>query len=265
MQPESDGAMSAMGKLAVFPHLARAPIVEALIHWQALAQRWPAMQDLKEELVRRFPDYTTVRPQHELRHHVALAPEGPGSGSSVTWQGFRLISREERYVLQFLRGGVVFSRLAPYEDWARFETAAWPCWEAFVELCAPAGVQRIGVRFINRMVLRKRRKPSHYLANMPKPPKGSGLRTESFLYQERYRVPETPYNVNVVRTRQPSSGAHDEDDAVILDIDVSTEQPVGLETEPMRAQLAEMRQLKNQVFFHSITPRAIREFQEPSV
>lgn len=158
----------------------------------------------------------------------------------------------------------MFSRLAPYDDWASFEAAAWPFWQAFLELCAPVGVQRIGVRFINRMVLRNRHKPSDYLANMPKPPRGSGLQTESFLYQERYRVPETPYNVNVVRTRQPSSAPLDDEDAVILDIDVSTEKRVGLDNEPMRAQLAEMRLLKNQVFFRSITAKTIHEFQEPS-
>lgn len=252
----------------MFPHLVHAPIVEAVIHWQALAQRWPAMEELKQDLARRFPDYAKVRPQHEFRHHVELNhPGGPDrekSSSSVTWQGFRLTSNDERYVIQFLRGGVVFSRLAPYEDWARFEAAALPCWKTFVELCAPAGVQRIGVRFVNRIAMSKGRKPSDYLANMPKPPKGSSLQAESFLYQERYRVPETAYTVNVVRTQQPSSGIRDEANAVILDIDVSIEQPVDLDAGPMHAQLAEMRQLKNEVFFRSITPKAVREFQGPS-
>ena len=267
MQSDNNGASSTMGKSDTFPHLARAPIVEAVIHWQALAQRWPEKEDLKQELARRFPDYTTMRPQHEFRHHVELAvgaPDDERSKSSVAWQGFRLTSNDERYVVQFLRGGVVFSRLAPYEDWSRFEAAAWPCWQAFLELCAPAGVQRIGVRFINRMALPQRRKPSDYLANMPKPPKGSSLQSESFLYQERYRVPETPYAVNVVRTQQPSSDTRDEERAVILDIDVSVEQPAGLDAEAMHARLAEMRELKNEVFFRSITAKAVREFQEPS-
>jgi uncharacterized protein (TIGR04255 family) len=265
---DTNDRSSTRGESELFPHLVQAPIVEAVIHWQALAQRWPAMEELRHDLARRSPEYVKVRPQHEFRHHVELNhPGGPDreqSSSSVTWQGFRLTSNDERYVIQFLRGGVVFSRLDPYPDWARFEAAAWPFWEAFVTLCAPAGVQRIGVRFVNRIAVLKGRKPSDFLANMPKPPKGSSLQLESFLYQERYRVPETAYTVNVVRTQQPSSGSHDEPNAVILDIDVSIEQPIDLDPEPMHARLAEMRQLKNEVFFRSITLKAVREFQGTS-
>lgn len=265
---DTNDRSSTRGESELFPHLVQAPIVEAVIHWQAWAQRWPAMEDLKQELARRFPDYAKVRPQHEFRHHVELNhPGGPDrekSSSSVTWQGFRLTSNDERYVVQFLRGGVVFSRLAPYQDWAHFEAAAWPFWETFAELCAPAGVQRIGVRFVNRFALLKGRKPPDYLANMPKPPKGSRLQSESFLYQERYRVPKTGVTVNVVRTNQPASGSLEESNAVILDIDVSIERPMELDAELMHARLAEMRQLKNEVFFRSITAKAVQEFQGPS-
>jgi uncharacterized protein (TIGR04255 family) len=244
-----------------FPSLEHAPSIEAVIHWQAHADQPLDQTTLKNELAKRLPDYPICQPQH----NIAIEASGTLDGSSevihrTQWNGFRLQDISNRHVAQFTPVGLVFSRLEPYEKWETFQTEAMRFWDIFLELAAPTAIQRLGVRYINRIALENGEKPSTYLNTVPPSLPGIELPTESFFYQDTYRVPDHPYYINWVRTIQPQQPYSTDGQALIVDIDVFMTEFIALDRESLIQRLYEMRWIKNKIFFSCFTPTALERF-----
>ena len=134
-----------------FPHLARAPIVEAVIHWQARAKREWQPDQIEKELRARLPDYPDSKMLRDYRFEAKLETDGWAQSQSESWSGLGRTHSDQPYVAQFKRDGFIFSRLAPYENWETFSAEALRLWKVFVELAVPSEIERLGVRFINRV------------------------------------------------------------------------------------------------------------------
>lgn len=241
-----------------FPHLSRAPIAEAVIHWQAPAGQTVDEEKLLSELRERFPAFE-CQAQHEIQAELKVSREGVEPTHLSRWDGFRLIGRDDfdKYVVQFKPNGVVFSRLAPYNSWQEFLNASLPFWDLFVNLQRPPMIDRLGVRFINKISLNREGMASAYIKEICKPPKGFEFIQERFLHQDRFRLPDSPYEVNWVRTVQPSTAS---DKVLIVDIDVSTERLLPDDRKELLKRLGDMRSIKNKLFFSRLTSRALKQF-----
>lgn len=244
-----------------FPKLDFAPSVEAIIHWQAPATKTLKQSELSAQLAERLPDYPTRQTQYAAEFSALGRVDG---SSQIThnsqWNGFRLQSTDERYVVQFAPANVVFSRLKPYEGWKVFQKEAMKIWDVFLALAEPAAIERLGVRFINRISLINNDLPSEYLQKVQPSPSGLDLPTESFFYQDTYQVPGYPYRINWGRTVQSQQPDSQQDKALLVDIDVYTVKPFSIDRELLMERLAEMRWLKNKVFFSCITDKALAQF-----
>ncbi len=243
-----------------FPTLEAAPSIEAVIHWQANASKTLEPETVKAELVKRFPSYESYQSQQDIE----IGATGSHDGISEVfhrsqWHGFRLENEQNHYVAQFTRAGVVFSRLSPYEGWISFQAEAFRFWDIFLELAAPTTIERLGVRYINRIPLETGESPSTYLITVPCPPPDLALAPDSFFHQDTYPVPGYPYTINWVRTIQAGDEPND-GQALIVDIDVFTHGLLQLDHDTLAKQLQEMRWLKNKTFFSSITPHALERF-----
>ncbi|MBW4661837.1 MAG: TIGR04255 family protein [Drouetiella hepatica Uher 2000/2452] len=244
-----------------FPRLKAAPSIEAVIHWQAHAGKKLESEALKAELTQRLPDYPILQPQQDVQIGAVGAPDGSSEVfQRIQWSGFRLQDEQNRHVAQFTLNGVAFSRLEPYEEWISFQTEAFRFWHIFLELAEPTVIQRLGVRYINRIPLDNGEQPSLYLNTVPPAPSGLELPTESFFHQDTYRVPGYPYHINWVRTIQPEGTDPANGRALIVDIDVFTTELLQLDQDTLIQQLKEMRWLKNKVFFSCITDTALARF-----
>jgi uncharacterized protein (TIGR04255 family) len=245
-----------------FPILDRSPSIEAVIHWQANPSKVLDPTTLETELVRRLPNYPICEPQHGIE--IAFGtPDGSSEVSHRTqWNGFR-IQDEKHHVAQFTPVGAVFSRLEPYETWESFQSEAMRFWDIFLEIAMPITIQRLGVRYINRISLKSGEKPSKYLQITPSALADLELPTESFFYQDTYQIPGYPYHVNWVRTVQPqqTSSVVDQNQALIVDIDVfTTTELIASDRESLIKHLQEMRWIKNKIFFSCITQTAAAQF-----
>lgn len=245
-----------------FPTLKVAPSIEAVIHWQAHAGKKLEQEALKAALAQRLPDYPILQAQQDVQIGAAIgASDGsPEFFQQMQWSGFRLQDEQNRHVAQFTLNGVVFSRLEPYEEWASFQAEALRFWHIFLELAEPTIIQRLGVRYINRIPLGTGEQPSRYLSTVPAPPPGLALATESFFHQDTYPVPGYPYSINWVRTIQPAGADPADGRALIVDIDVFTHELLQLDQDTLTQRLQEMRWLKNKVFFSCITSHALERF-----
>lgn len=228
-----------------FKRLPNAPIVEAVIQWQATPTRSLEQTALLAELKERFPNFAR-QVQQGLEAEFAGSPQGMELRQRSKWDGFRLTSEDQKYVCQFKPNTLVFSRLAPYEGWESFSQAATPFWQAFLDLAAPVTVDRIGVRFISQVKLKDGEKVSDYVDRVPAPLETIGLASEAFLHQDTFDLPELPFRLNLVRTIQPPEPPLIQK-SLIVDIDVSTTEATPLES--VESRLQEMRFIKNRVFF----------------
>jgi len=242
-----------------FPHLEHAPIVEAIIEVRTQAGIPWEEDSVSAKIKQAVPDYPNVQPSKIVRHEfkVESGQKPEQTVHDLGWRGLRCETEDKLQVVQFYRDSFVFSRLQPYEDWNKFCDEALRLWRIHQSIAEPEQVDRLGLRFINR--IRAPQSPFElggYLTVAPKTPDGIGYPFVSFLHQDAFQVPDHPYGVNVVKTVQESEGTW-----LILDIDVFTTQSVEAGRLEESRYLREMRWLKNKFFFSSITEKAKEEMQ----
>ena len=142
----------------------------------------------------------------------------------------RFRSTDEKHIAQFNRDGFVFSRLEPYLTWEELESEGKRLWNIYKDLAQPVEIQRLGLRFINRIKL----PPGEllfedYIQPAPTSPHGLELPFHGFMHKDTLAVPGHPYAINVIRTIQQLNGGVDGGVALILDIDVFTTQGFDLD------------------------------------
>jgi uncharacterized protein (TIGR04255 family) len=259
----SDGVPFIIDLQRKFPHLAAAPIVEAVIHWTARATKAWQPVELQKFLAARLPEYPKVDLQHyhELIFEARFEDSGtlPTASQHESWRGVKLQNEAQHYIAQFTLDGLVFSRLQPYESWEQFSTEARRLWNIFVEIAEPSEIERLGVRFINRIGSAEFGKLSQHL-NEP-PSFTSDLQLNGFLYQSTFDVPGHPFGIRIVKTMQPTVAGKDFDSGLIIDIDVFTSKPLSCEESILDDYLPKMRWLKNKVFFDLLTTQTIDKFK----
>ena len=243
---------------AEFPHLSRAPIVEAVIHWQTAVGKVLDKDSVKDELTKRFPNYDCLQRQLSLAEITGSA-DGVEIRTRAEWAGFRLEGKAdaEHNVVQVKPNGVIFSRVKHYDRWETLEAEALRFWEAFITLAEPPLIEHLGVRFINQVSLIKASAPK-FLKRLPPPPQGMGLSSDLFFHQDTLRVSGYPYQINWIRTVQRTL---ENEKVLIVDIDVSISQVDPHERDVLKKHLAEMRFLKNELFFSCVTESALKQFR----
>jgi uncharacterized protein (TIGR04255 family) len=244
-----------------FENLPRAPIVEAVIEIRARATKTLEESSLRSALQAKLEGYGFLDSIREFHGEVQIEAEKPPSQKiDVGWKGVRFRSSDAKHIVQFNRDGFAFSRFEPYLTWEQLYSESQRLWTIYKQVAQPADIQRIGLRFINRIKL-----PAgellfeEFMQPAPSAPRGLELPFHSFMYHDTLAVPENPYAINVIRTvQQPST---DVGTGLILDIDVFTTQGFDLDESILGRRLLEMRWLKNKVFFGSITGKALQMFR----
>jgi uncharacterized protein (TIGR04255 family) len=251
-----------------FPHLARAPIVESVIDFRARAESAWEETDVMAKLKMALPEYPKSKSLRGFTvsmpiqfsvgpDHASASPSAaPATPQDRGWLGLRFESEDGLNLATFARDGFSFSRLQPYKDWKQFGREALRLWTIHQGIAAPSELQRIGVRAINRLDVPVQGLAfDEYLRGMPGPP--AGLATSGFMYHDVLSVPGHPYAISLIRTIQAPEGEAATSIGLILDIDVLCPGPLVPEAGKLEKRLAEMRWLKNRVFFGSVTERAL--------
>jgi uncharacterized protein (TIGR04255 family) len=245
-----------------FELLPNAPIVEAVV--QVLAR--PSIQwdekGVSASLKPKLSEFESSVSSNTKQQAVTLAPPDPPvvSVQDSGWHGLICQSKDRR--AQFSRDGFFFSQLQPYQSWAHFFENAVRLWRVYLETARPLDMQRVGLRFINKIQLpigetawRK------YVQSYPVPPRELELPITGFFHQETLSVPGHAYAMNIIRTVLPTPNPQTEGLGLIIDIDAYTTQLLEIEPGVLEKRLAELRWLKNMAFFGSVTPAALELFK----
>jgi uncharacterized protein (TIGR04255 family) len=231
-----------------FPNLPRAPIVEGVLHWQATASVDLDESSLRLQLEDKFPGYS-LKSHHDIEAAFTDSPEGVEVKHSKTWKGFRLTKAEndkQVFVCQFKQDGITFSRLSPYTGWDEFMPYALEFWRAFVEICQPKEVARLGARYISEIPINSVEQVGDFIEDVSSPLKVIGIPPRSFFHQDTFDLPGTRYCVNLIRAVQSSQ--EDGGNSLIVDIDVFTAKGID-DFQSIETILSELRYIKNDVFF----------------
>jgi uncharacterized protein (TIGR04255 family) len=248
-----------------FPHLANAPIVEAVISVTARAQApWEELA-ITQRLKHALPEYPKVVSRNHVQQEITLSTLGPDQPNSVIknlgWLGLVFQSADDKHIAQFTRDGFSFHRLQPYEDWEKFSIEAMRLWRMHADLAQPLEIQRAALRFINRIEMQPGEiRCEEYIKLSPQPIEGLDLPFMGFFHQDTLAAPGHPLAINVIRTIQPPQTPNG-GIAIILDIDASTTAPFQVSQEDLAYRLQQMRWLKNKVFFGNVTGKALNRFK----
>ena len=245
-----------------FPHLSKAPIIEAVIDLRTALALTFNVEKLQEAHAAIRQDYPQMKTQRGWIGQMMQAAGKPPTQAirDLGVTGYEFSSADGKYVAQFRRDGFSFSRLAPYTSWEDVFGRAAALWKLFCELSQPIEVSRIAVRTINRILLPVPVSDlSKYLTAPPSVPPGTPNELLGFLTQLFVTDRTTSIVSNIIQTI--GQGPRETHVPIILDTDVHLERPFQPADPALLKQFDALRHMKNLIFFKSLTPQIIETFK----
>lgn len=244
-----------MSQVTRFPN---APITEALLDIRVHLPPEVSLASLatfQEGVRERYPSkQERVRWGGTIQFKPGAAPEmSPPAGGP---QGYLLTSADGREVVQARLDGFTYNKLKPYDRWETFRDEAKRLWRHYVEITSPESVTRVALRYINRIEIPLPiRDFKDYILTTPEiaPELPQGL--DSFFMRLVIPDPETGAVAVVTETSErlvePAKVL-----PLILDIDVFRVAAFDAKDEAIWETFERLRDLKNDIFFKSVTNRA---------
>jgi uncharacterized protein (TIGR04255 family) len=232
--------------------LAHAPIAEALLDIQV---RLPDqaevenLQNVQSRLGDRFPTKQIRKSwssQFEFRADAA-----PVAKAAEGLDGYQFRSLDNKEVIQARMNGFAYSRLNPYIDWEHFSRAAKAAWNDYAAIMKPRSVTRIALRYINRILLPHPADLDEYLTTGPRI--ASTLPQSITTFFLRAVLQDDASKATVIITETNEEPTRELRLPLILDIDVFRVGMFTCDTEKLWTQFSPLRELKDRVFFESIT------------
>ncbi len=249
-----------MSKGTGYPHLANAPITEALIDIQVRYHELPTNDVLRSVAQAMKDAFPLLEERQQTTISISMVPEAETNMVHQPY-GFLLHSADKHYAAQILQDRFSLSRLTPYIDWADLRDQAKQFWQIYRDIAAPKRVVRLAVRYINKLLLPSPiedfsvffTKPIEIPESLPQ-----GLAS----YMTRMALPE-PETGSVALIQQVLEGVTLENEvSIIFDIDTFKQVDLAADNdEEIWSDLENLRDYKNRVFFKSLTNRAIELFQ----
>ncbi len=232
------------------------PIQEALLDIQVTLPPDVKLETLKQfhaGLVNRFPE---MQERISWQQSFQIADGTHAISSSRSVDGYLFNSKTDGKVVQARRNGFAFNKLRPYSDWDTFSAEAKELWQRYVAIAHPESVQRVTLRYLNRIALPlPLRDLRDYCLLFPDLPPTLPQDLSEFFLRVVLPLPNTPCASIITLTFEPPSlGASvlnlilDNEAAYIAD-------SLNVDTEAIWSKMAELRELKNKAFDASLTEK----------
>jgi len=240
-------------------HLNNAPIKEALIDIQVTM---PEKNDIEEliSLYDRFKrDYPVMKHLHrgEFGFHLGNEEQEAQATVNKSFIGYRFDSADEKQVLQYRKDGFTFSRLEPYQNWEKMRDEALKLWQIYTESVSPLMITRLATRYINVMELPYGCELGDYLTAPPIIPPDLNNEVSGFLTRIEVHEPAIGARGLITQTLERSA---EKKASIVLDIDVSKFGRYELDNDQYLKCLETLHDYKNDVFFASLTEKAMEQF-----
>jgi uncharacterized protein (TIGR04255 family) len=239
--------------VALRRQLTRPPIREALISI-LIAPEKPL--DFAKQLAARWPNCRKKKVIHRGQIQLQLG-ESFSTSQSQELMGVRCDSDDGRSITQVRRDGITFSIIKDYSDWTELEAQTMGVWRTFLDLAGPVTVSNIATKFINIL-----RMPTgniefdEYFTAAPRIPSALPQIMSEFFQKVTVPLKTDASAVIIQALDAPTTDAV----SVILDIEVQLSCHVRSDGNDIHQLINSLRELKNTVFFSSVTEKALEAY-----
>lgn len=247
----------------MWPHLKKAPIVEALIDIRVELPPDCDLARLARYHERVADQYPVRRERFQWRSEVriskqeALAPEQKLTGGM---DGYLFEKGDRSEVVQVRLDGFSFSRLQPYTSWGSLRTEAERLWAEYRVIADPVRITRVAVRYINRIALPLPiQSLSDWFVLRPELPGVLAGCGPGFLLRVQSDFGSDQPKAIVSLLIEP--GANNGRLPFVLDIDVFQEVSWAPDSALLWSSLEKLRELKNELFFQSTSTRLLQALE----
>jgi uncharacterized protein (TIGR04255 family) len=238
--------------------LNNAPIVEAVIDIRVFREPVVSPDTFAGLNPSIGEKYSAVQPIHSFEARFGIE-SGKISDSAQRRSDFGWRYQAGTEVAQFRVDGFTFSKLEPYTTWEDVFGEAFRLWEVYLRLAKPAQLSRIAVRYINRMRVSGSRSISEFLEAPPTLPEPIPPVMKDFL--TRVHVADEARNSAAVIVQALEPQFDPNVMSLLLDIDAYHELSVDPTDPELPALFQQLRELKNEIFYASITERSAEMYQ----
>lgn len=166
---------------------------------------------------------------------------------------------DERNIVQFRTDGFTFNRLPPYTSWEEVFPEAMELFGEYCRVADPIRVVRLAARYVNRLRLPLPVDLTAFLTAAPSIPEALPQALRAYLTRLVLTDIETSNSVIVTQALEPAPDP--EHVVVLLDVDAYRDENVDPRDERIRTTFETLHDLKNRVFFGSITERAAEMYE----
>jgi uncharacterized protein (TIGR04255 family) len=234
----------------------KAPIVEAIFSFRATLPDQISVEDL-----RAFDDPWPSRfskAKAEMWWGDSDDPEPPTHAVRGLLFEQPTSERQGRAVARVRRDGFTFSLLHPYDSYEVFKAEAMPLWARYREVAQPIEIERLSLRYINRILL-PREDPSKdvyelsdWIRFYPEFPDQLGPAAD-YMMRVVHQHPNNGRYVSVVTFSPDRDFAAPGRLPIIFDIEAYFQTESSPPDEELWAIFDDLRQFKNDVFFAAMT------------
>jgi len=247
-----------------YPTLPNPPITEALIDI-----RVDPSDDVNLEAVEKYydivkDDFPLKSERFEIKSHLEITQGNPTKFSEKQNNiGYLFKTSVKDKVVQSQINGFTFNKLMPYYKWPLFIKEARSLWMEYCQLVKPKKVVRLGVRFINRILIPLPINDiEEYFLTIPKISPKLDLRTNHYLLRFQLSDNKNYKKANVIQTiESPEIIAAHKLLPFIFDIGVYINDSFNSDDPIIFDHLEDLRDFKNSIFFESITKKTEGLFQ----
>jgi uncharacterized protein (TIGR04255 family) len=238
-----------------------APITEALLDIRVRNREgleFDRLAPLHDEIKDAYPQ---KRERYRFQGEVRIEKGQPPTMSEARSgpDGFLFTSLDGRRIVQARVDGFTFNWLKPYDRWDTFRDEARMNWERYRKLACPESVTRVALRYINRIPLPlPLRDFKDYVLTVPEVASDLPQGLVGFLMRLVLPFPQHECLVIVTETIEEAVG---ERLPWILDIDAYVERGWSPENPEIWDVFERLRDVKNEVFFKSLTERTKELFR----
>jgi uncharacterized protein (TIGR04255 family) len=235
-------------------HLRNAPIVEAIFDFRVLRRENvtpDTFADLGAAVGQRYDQRS---PLHSIEARFGF-DNGRIVDPAPVQERLGWVYRTQDEIAQFRVNGFTFSKIEPYATWELAFGEAIRLWELYRVTAMPRQVSRVAVRYINRMRLPSPMGLEYYLEAPPVVPAPIPSTIREFL--SRVYVDDAARSASAVIIQALEPRVDPATISLLLDIDAFREMSAEPDDPSLPAVFEQLRQLKNDIFFASVTENTV--------
>ena len=231
---------------------AKAPITEAVIDLKVKFATPVSMDALTRLSLSESDRYPTRNIRLRVFSQFTAGAQ-VGSATQQKETGFICRDKDERQVYQCTLEGFTFSRLAPYDRWEPFRDESKRLWDLYRGALPIEKIERVAVRYINRLNLPADSELQDYLRTFPELSKDLPQDLNEFFMRLETRASDPDASVVITQTTLPA--VQSETRSLILDDDIYREANVPQDEDSLWELIEGFRDHKNRVFEACITDK----------